>query len=100
MSSNGLYIPGEVARISLAVADLAGAAADPGGLILKIKPPTGALISYSYGVGEVIVRDSLGNFHADILLSEAGQWAYRWELSAPNAGAAEGVITVQKSRVI
>lgn len=27
--------------------------------------------------------------------SAAGIWAYRWELSAPNAGAGEGVINVQ-----
>ena len=94
------YIPGEVARISLSVADMAGAAADPGALSLKVKPPVGEVATYIYGSGAVIVRDGLGNFHADISLASAGQWAYRWELGAPNAGAAEGVITVRKSWVI
>lgn len=100
MSSNGAYIPGEVARISLTVADAAGVAADPGALLLKLKSPSGTVTTYTYGVGAELTRDSLGNYHADLPLDAAGPWAYRWELSAPNAGAAEGVIVVQKSRFI
>lgn len=94
------YIPGEIARISLRVTDLAGAAADPGTLTLKIKPPAGALVTYLYGVAAEIVRDSMGSFHADIPLTASGQWMYRWETTPPNGGAAEGAIVVQKSRVI
>ena len=94
------YIPGEVARVSLTATDTAGAAADPGALRLKVKPPTGALATYTFGVGADIVKDAVGRYHADILLAAAGLWAYRWELDAPNAGAVEGTITVQKSRVI
>ena len=52
------------------------------------------------GTDAIIVRDSQGAYHADIPLTAPGQWAYRWECVAPHAGAAEGVITVQKSRVI
>lgn len=100
MPSNETYLRGEVSRISILVADIEGLAADPGGLVLKLKPPSGALITHTFGAGNVIVRDSQGNYHADIPLSLDGTWVYRWELSTPNAGAAEGVITVQKSRVI
>lgn len=46
-----------------------------------------------------IVKDSVGNYHADILLANAGLWAWRWELDAPNAGAVEGTITVLPSHV-
>lgn len=98
MSDN--YIPGEVARISVTVLDAAGLAADPGALRLKVKPPAGALASYTYGSSAQIVKDATGRYHADIQLPTAGLWAYRWELDAPNAGAVEGVITVSKSRVI
>lgn len=94
------YIVGEVAHISLGVADIGGAPADPGALTLKIKAPGSAVTTLTYGVDAAIVRDGVGAFHADIGLSAAGQWAYRWELSAPNTGAAEGLFTVQKSRVI
>lgn len=94
------YLPGEVAVLNMRAADLDGVAADPGALVLKIRPPVGAVVSYAYGTAAEVVRDAAGRYHADLMLSAAGQWAYRWELSAPNAGAAEGVITVLKSRVI
>ena len=94
------YLVGDIARISLGVADLTGAIADPGGLVLRVKSATGSVTATTYGVEAVIVRDGLGAYHADIPLTAPGQWAYRWECSAPNAGAAEGVINVQKSRVI
>lgn len=98
MSDN--YIPGEVTRISVTVMDSAGAAADPGALRLKVKPPAGAVTTYTFGSSAEIIKDAVGRYHADIQLTAAGVWAYRWELDAPNAGAVEGVITVQKSRVI
>lgn len=94
------FLVGEVARLDLAATDLAGAAVDPGALLLKVKAPGGAVATYSYGADAELVRDSLGHYHAAIPLPVAGQWAYRWDLVAPNAGAAEGVISVQKSRVI
>jgi len=94
------FIVGEVVRLTLTVTDLAGNAADPGSITLKIKPGTGAVTAYAYGTAPEVVRDATGRYHADIPLVSSGLWAYRWELSAPNAGAAEGVINVQKSRVI
>jgi hypothetical protein len=98
--SEAAYLVGQVARISLRVADIAGAIADPGGLVLRVKSGAGSVTSVTYGTDPAIVRDGLGSYHADIPLTAPGQWAYRWECVAPHAGAAEGVITVQKSRVI
>lgn len=94
------FIPGDVAYLPIRVISRAGLAADPGSLTLMVKPPAGAVVSYAYGTDIEVVRDGVGLYHADIPLPASGQWAYRWELQAPNAGAAEGVITVLKSRVI
>ena len=94
------FLIGEVARLSLSVADIAGAIADPGGVVLRVKSGSAAITAYTYGADATIVRDSLGNYHADLVLASPGQWAYRWELSAPNTGAAEGLFLVQKSYVI
>ena len=99
MSINA-YVPGEVARLSLSATDAAGVAADPGALRLIVKAPSGTLASHTFGVGEVVVKSAAGKYHADVHLVSAGVWAYRWELDVPNAGAAEGVINVLKSRVI
>lgn len=95
-----VFIPGEVARIPIRITTLSGQAVDPGSLTLMVKPPAGAIVAYAYGVAPEVVRDGEGVYHADIPLTAAGLWAYRVELIAPNAGAAEGVITVLKSRVI
>lgn len=94
------HVLGEVIRLTLRVNDMAGVTVEPGGVTLKIKPPVGAVTEYVFGSAPEIVNDGVGRYHADIVLSASGVWAYRWELNAPNAGAAEGVITVQKSRVI
>ena len=98
--SDAFYIPGELARMSLTAKDATGVLADPGALRLKVKTPAGIVTTYTYGSSAEVIKDSTGRYHADIQLTAAGVWAYRWELDAPNAGAAEGAITVQKSRVI
>lgn|GEM_PF-1105941 len=91
---------GEVAKITVAIVNSAAVAADPSALRLKVKSPSGTLTTYVFGVAVELVKDSVGNYHANIVMSEAGAWAYRWEADAPNAGASEGRITVKKSIVI
>ena len=91
------WIIGEAARLSVAIADPTGAAADPGALRLKTKSPAGTLTTYTYGSSGELVRDGVGNYHADIQLTAAGQWFWRWETDAPNAGAAEGSLSVASS---
>lgn len=93
-----LLIIGQVARFSVAITDAAGAAADPGGLVLKVKSPAGSLATYAFG-GAEIVRDGLGAYHADIALAESGQYRWRWEASAPNVGADQGFLQVAASLV-
>ena len=93
-----VFIVGEVARLSLRVADLTGIAADPGTIVLKIKPGTDTVADYLYGSAPELVRDGAGLYHADIPLTAAGLWAYRWQLTTPNAGAAEGKILVSAGR--
>lgn len=94
------FIVGEVARLSIRATDLTGAAADPGSITLEIKPGSAPVAAYTYGAAPEVVRDGVGRYRADIPLNAAGLWAYRWELGAPNAGAAEGTITVLKSRIV
>lgn len=92
------YLPGQVVRISVRISDDSGVAADPGAIALKVKLGVGAVDIYTYGVNAELIRDGVGLYHANIPLTAAGLWAYRWELQDPNAGAAEGVVNVQKSR--
>ena len=93
MSSKS-YITGEVVRIALSLANTLGAAVDPGGLLIKVHAAGQAIVTYTYGVGIMIVRDALGEYHIDLPLTTTGTWVYRWEFSGANAGANEGSITV------
>lgn len=90
---------GAVARLSVVIADINGAAGDPGALRLKIKSPAGVVTTYSYAAAQ-ITRDGTGAYHADVTLTAAGTWAYRWETDPPNGGAVEGVVDVLRSTVL
>lgn len=94
-----LYFVGSVAQVYVNIAEIDGTPADPGGLLLRVKAPNGAMIVLDYQAAEIL-RDRVGTFHADLTCDVAGIWAWRWELSAPNAGAIEGVFRVQRSGVI
>lgn len=98
MSTEFNYLVGESARISVAIADSAGIAVDPGTLRLKVKTPAAVVSTLTVGAG--IVKDAVGAYHADVALPAVGTWYYRWEADAPNPGAVEGAINVGKSRVI
>lgn len=54
------------------------AAIDPTNVLLDVKEPGKDVTSYTYGVGGTIVKDSTGAYHADISVSTAGRWWYRW----------------------
>ena len=90
------WLIGPVARVAVALTDAAGAAADPGALALKLKKPDGSTVTHNDGSG-VVLKDATGAYHADIALDASGPWAWRWESSAPNAGADQSTFDVFKS---
>lgn len=98
MLADNDYLIGSAARISVAIADTLDAALDPAALRLKTRSPTGMVTTYSYGTDPDIVKDAVGRYHADIALTEFGQWLWRWETDAPYAGATEGTLAVRASR--
>lgn len=93
-------IIGEVVKFTVAIVNSSNVAADPSALRLKLKSPTGIVTTYVFGIATELVKDSVGNYHADILITDAGSWTYRWESDTPNAGANEGYIVVKKSIVL
>lgn len=55
-----------------------GAALDPDVVKLSVKTPAGVVTTYTYGTDAEVVRDSVGNYHADLEATESGTWYYRW----------------------
>src|SRR5258708_2197655 len=54
---------------------------DPAAITLKTIPRAvgGTVTTYTFGVGAVIVRDSLGHYHANIPTTIDGNWQWRAE---------------------
>jgi len=82
---------GDVQRVSaLAITNAAGVVTDPTTLVLKVRTPgASSATTYTYGVGIMIVKDSTGNYHADIPLDTVGTWSYDW-VGTGAAAFAEG----------
>ncbi len=90
---------GAVVQISLTIKNMQSVLADPSALRLKLRDPDDQITTYVFGANVELVKDAVGTYHADVVMSKAGKWAYRWESDAPNAGADEGLILVSKSIV-
>lgn len=61
---------------------------DPSAVFVKIKPPSGTVTTYEYGVDDVI-RESAGIYYFDIDANEVGWWWYRWLSTGTGQAAAE-----------
>ncbi len=59
-----------------------GVLADPATLTLKVRTPAGVIATYTYP-GAPIVKDSVGVYHPDIVLTAAGTWVAQWATTSP-----------------
>jgi hypothetical protein len=89
---------GDEVRLSAEFKTSAGVATDPGGVTLKFRYPGGPVTTYVYGTDNELVRDSSGNYHADIFMAAVGRWHYRFEGTGTSRAAAEHEFVVSPSR--
>lgn len=70
---------GDLRRVTAAFTDALGVATDPTGVVLYVRKP-GALsaTTYNYPADPIIVKDSTGNYHADLAIDTEGAWHYEW----------------------
>lgn len=72
-----LYDVGDVARIQAPFTDVDGAPADPTTVSATIRKPDASIVNHTYNPGS-IVRDSVGLYHLDVAVDQAGDWFYRF----------------------
>jgi hypothetical protein len=65
---------------------------------MKYKTPRGVTTTLTYGVDVALVKDSTGNYHVDVDVTEAGQWWVRFYSTGTNQAAAEDFFLVQTSQ--
>lgn len=95
---------GALVRLSAAFTDVDGLAADPTDVTIKHRVGnTGTITTevYNGGAGNVI-KDSVGNYHLDVLLDTIGTWYWRAigddALGETLVAADETKYTVEESR--
>ena len=76
--ANGAIYVGDSRRLNLMIKNIAGRPADPTTLTLRVTKPGLAPDTYTFPDDTVIVKDGVGQYHADILLDTAGAWSYAW----------------------
>ncbi len=53
---------------------------DPTTVNLEVRKPDGTITTYTYGgVGSPVVKESQGNYNAEININQEGYWSIRWE---------------------
>ena len=94
------YLLGNTTQINVSITNaLTNALVDPSSLTLIVDAPTG-ITTYTYGIGATIVKSSVGQYYANIVLNVSGTWLFRWAAGGTNPGATESTINVYASQVI
>jgi hypothetical protein len=102
MSQPRLYAPnsatfdvGELVHLEMEFTDQeTGAHVDPTTVLLRIRQPSAAITTYTYGVDVILIKDSVGHYHADVPLPVHGIWAFKWEGSGTHQAADRGTFEV------
>lgn len=81
--------------------------ADPSATFLRLRHTSDATttISFQYGIDGILLRDGIGQFHADIVaggpyLDRVGVWFYRWEGTGNVQAPDEDYIRIDASTVV
>ena len=93
------YLIGDAANITVTITK-SGVLVDPLALTLQYEQPDKTIVTYTYGVGSNIVKNSTGVYTVVLVLSQAGVWRYRWQSTSPNHGAVEGTLIVNPSIIV
>ncbi|MFA5052752.1 MAG: hypothetical protein WC565_01740 [Parcubacteria group bacterium] len=73
---------------------------DPTSLRLEIQDPAGTLTEYVWTVDAEVVRDSVGSFHYNLMVTQNGNWIYRWFSNGALTAFETGTIEVANTVVI
>lgn len=69
---------GDITRLTVTFKNLAGTVVDPTTVKIQIKLPTDAFLEYTYLTGIEVIKDSVGTYHIDFLITQGGLHYYKW----------------------
>lgn len=80
---------GDVARVE-AVFERNGSRIDPDTVAVKVKSPSGATTTYTYGTHAQLSRIAAGMYRLEVPVTEAGVWNWRYESTGEGQAAEQG----------
>jgi len=92
------YDRGDVVRLTANFTNLAGSAADPSSVTLRIKQPDNSVVTYNFP--GTLTKDSTGQYHYDFAITESGDIYYRFEGTGDVQAAGENLFHVRVSNII
>lgn len=99
--AHNIHDLGDLVRVSAPFTLVSsGAAVDPDAVKLSVKNPSDEVTTYVYGTDAEIVKDSTGNYHADIDADETGTWHYRWWSTGNGQAAQEKLFEVRAAEAV
>lgn len=90
------YVSGSTVRM-YGVFSVTGVLTDPSVVTGKVKPPGATTLNFPYGSSAQLVRDGIGLYHLDMVVTATGLWRYRWEGSGSASIAGEGTFDVSNT---
>jgi hypothetical protein len=73
---------------------------DPTYLRLEIVDPVGTVTSYIWTADVEVVRDTVGAFHFNLMITQNGSWTYRWFSNSTLTAFETGTIDVANTVII
>lgn len=102
MATKSRYNVGDLIRVSgtARTAGPAGTPIDPTTVLFQHKDPSGNITTLTYLVDAALIRDSTGNYHTDISVTQSGDWHYRFYSTGTGQAAEEGIFSVDGSEFV
>ena len=98
MATTIIYWPGQGVRFT-AEFKVGGVYADPTAVTFSLRDPAGKITVYPDG-DPAIVKDDVGQYHADLVLDGQGEYHYRFVGTTPAAAAGEATVELEQSAFV
>lgn len=87
---------GDITRLGITFTDLDDTPVDPDSVRLKVREPGATTTTtYTYGSSAELQKDSVGVYYADLEVTKAGRWIYRWEAIGGHDASETGEFVAQ-----
>lgn len=93
------YDIGDVVRLSATFADMDGVATDPDTVTIQYRIYGQASTSLVYGTDAEVIKDGVGMYHTDVVLTSRGSYWYRWESTGAAQAAEQSSFSVSRNRL-